>query len=870
MSIRDDFFTALTNGAKWDVGVSINRTNPLPLDQYSVFKTETELDAYIGGAFAYPGQIIALVDENATTIYYLDQNKVKQPVGIIPEGDGKTIEVSATGAISLLGGVNAANGTLPMIGDDGKLTWKTLEDIGAGDGNDNTTYQFTLGADGKSFSIKTLFNGQPIKGEDDVELDPQVITFDVYTKSEVDAKIGTASTETAEATGVYVAIEAEAARAAAAEKALDDKIGGVNTALADYAKTADVNTELAKKADKAAYDQTVLDLDALEAKVDAFLTGTGTEAALDSLQELIQYIETHDDTDISGILESIQAIENKLAGVDTTVVAYVTSAIEALKIGDYAKAADLTALAGRVETLEGKVDVTKVSEAISAAEGRAATDAATKANAAKEAAIADADGKLALKANAADVYAKTETYSQSEIDELLEGIQAGSSESAASVATKLDNFKKATNLELYGNEEGTGDSRLDALEAVGAQANVIESVVASGTAKITATKSGKTVTIDDAVLVADIKAAKDAADAADAKAAANATAISGLDTRLQAAETKGNDNAAAIAAHATEFATLKGRVDAHDTTLLDKANKSDVYTKEQVNAITGTLDEGKTLVAMIAEKANANNVYTKEQVYTKDETKAEIKKVTDTIGTVTEGKTLVEMIADAQKAATYDDTALTARVKANEDALVIINGEATVEGSIAKAKADALAAVTTLETGAVAANTAAIAKLNGEAGADGSVATIADARIAAALAGADADFDTLKEMSDWLSTHKGSAAEMNTAIENNKKAIDAINDETTGILALAKADTAAQITALDLANTYEAKGAASKALTDAQAYTDGVLVAFKVKNVDGTTLKVSEDGVASVNQVTTDMIVNGTQTLVLNGGSANS
>lgn len=77
MSIRDDFFTALTNGAKWDVGVSINRTNPLPLDQYSVFKTETELDAYIGGAFAYPGQIIALVDENATTIYYLDQNKVK-------------------------------------------------------------------------------------------------------------------------------------------------------------------------------------------------------------------------------------------------------------------------------------------------------------------------------------------------------------------------------------------------------------------------------------------------------------------------------------------------------------------------------------------------------------------------------------------------------------------------------------------------------------------------------------------------------------------------------------------------------------------------------------------------------------------------
>ena len=34
-------------------------------------------------------------------------------------------------------------------------------------------------------------------------------------------------------------------------------------------------------------------------------------------------------------------------------VAYVTDAIAALQIGDYAKASDLTALAGRVTTLEG-------------------------------------------------------------------------------------------------------------------------------------------------------------------------------------------------------------------------------------------------------------------------------------------------------------------------------------------------------------------------------------------------------------------------------------------------------------------------------------------------------------------------------------
>ena len=38
----------------------------------------------------------------------------------------------------------------------------------------------------------------------------------------------------------------------------------------------------------------------------------------------------------------------------STVVEYVTDAIAALKIGDYAKAADLTALAGRVTTLESQ------------------------------------------------------------------------------------------------------------------------------------------------------------------------------------------------------------------------------------------------------------------------------------------------------------------------------------------------------------------------------------------------------------------------------------------------------------------------------------------------------------------------------------
>ena len=53
------------------------------------------------------------------------------------------------------------------------------------------------------------------------------------------------------------------------------------------------------------------------------------------------------------------------------------------------------------------------------------------------------------------------------------------------------------------------------------------------------------------------------------------------------------------------------------------------------------------------------------------------------IGTVTSGKTVVEMIADAQAAATYDDTALAARVSANEGDLTTLKAGASTEGSVA-------------------------------------------------------------------------------------------------------------------------------------------------------------------------------------------
>ena len=74
---RDEFFTALENGAKWDIGVAINRTNPTPIDANSVFKTLNDLQTYAEtNPVAHPGQIVAVVAESETAAYIINTTGV--------------------------------------------------------------------------------------------------------------------------------------------------------------------------------------------------------------------------------------------------------------------------------------------------------------------------------------------------------------------------------------------------------------------------------------------------------------------------------------------------------------------------------------------------------------------------------------------------------------------------------------------------------------------------------------------------------------------------------------------------------------------------------------------------------------------------
>lgn len=100
MSIRDNFFANQAVGALWDVAVSIKRGNPLPLDSNSVFQSYELLETYASGNLAYPGQVVAVVNETSTQIYYLDQDLNIQTVGSVSATDNKTVEIN-NNAISL-------------------------------------------------------------------------------------------------------------------------------------------------------------------------------------------------------------------------------------------------------------------------------------------------------------------------------------------------------------------------------------------------------------------------------------------------------------------------------------------------------------------------------------------------------------------------------------------------------------------------------------------------------------------------------------------------------------------------------------------------------------------------------------------------
>ena len=325
----------------------------------------------------------------------------------------------------------------------------------------------------KAAEAAALKAAQDAQGEVDA-LETYVGTIPAsYTETSIVTYIQKVASETlAAASGNSTETAASVAQALTDYKNLNDPKVTKNTEdiaaiVADYLKKADKD-ELAEDI-KANADE-ILRIDAaLKAAVEN--DGEG----LDSIKELATWIETHG-TEAAGYAAAIKALEdlvgdetvaqqiadaiaeenlaqyalasdlattngnvtaltNKVDTGDLTVTGAINAAIEALKIGDYAKAADLTALAARVTTLEGKVTDLETNDAdkenrIAAMEAKVAAWDAAEANA-----KAYADGlakNYDAVGSAAQALTDAKSYTDTEVNSKIIALTTAEIESAIS------------------------------------------------------------------------------------------------------------------------------------------------------------------------------------------------------------------------------------------------------------------------------------------------------------------------------------------------------------------------------------------------------------------------------------------------------
>lgn len=160
------------------------------------------------------------------------------------------------------------------------------------------------------------------------------------------------------------------------------------------------------------------------------------------------------------------------------------------------------------------------------------------------------------------------------------------------------------------------------------------------------------------------------------------------------------------------------------------------------------------------------------------------------------------LIKDIVAKSAYDDSSIKTQINANKTAIDTLNGDASQVGSVAKQVADAVASI---------------------------------------VANAPEAYDTLVEISDWISSHSNNASAMNTSILANTNAINAlktlvgtlpdgtaaktiieyIDSKVTGVKDWTADINTAKTEAISTA-AGDATTKADKALADAKTYADGL------------------------------------------------
>lgn len=460
--------------------LNFRRGNPNPLDNSSVWASIEDAQNYAAtDPVAYVGQILTVVDNvnGIATVYAIqDEAGTLKKVGTSPIGDESTITVDENGTVSLYGvsGLELTRtdgeGNITKINYqpllvDGKLTWvepsaTTVEGLATEiealkTRVDSVESDNDTAITGINNKIGTVPDGKTV-----VELINDAKTEATYDDTALSGRVA--------------AIEGDYLKAA-------DKTA-IETKMATDISTAKTET-IAAIMGEAGIDEKY---DTLKEIADWILSDTTSSAELITRVTNIEkdYLKGTDKTALQGDIDALETFVGTLpeGAASTTVVAYIKEVVDALKIGDYAKAADLTALTSRVQTLE---DVGAEKNVIASVdEAQFAVDAERKLTLldiamGKVTGLSDA---LGGKVDKIEGYTLLSPTDKTKLDALVIG------ESGVEISGKVN----AANVEGLGdwitNNRDTVPGLLSAVDATkltgiesGAQANVLEAVSIDGT-----------------------------------------------------------------------------------------------------------------------------------------------------------------------------------------------------------------------------------------------------------------------------------------------------------------------------------------------------------------------------------------------------
>lgn len=211
---REEFFNALNSGAKWDVGVSIARTNPLPLDANSVFESEEALGNYVRtNALAYPGQVVVVLGVDAEQHTFV---KVAVIESVGASGTTKELAVSSSSNADIDKVIADINKKINDILDGTTVVAKATGDA---QGNDIV----------ETYATKTeLTEKETALKEKDTELSGEITRVEGLIAPAVEAETNRAKEKEGE---LNTAIQGEIERSTEKDNAHDQKISAAEGRL---------------------------------------------------------------------------------------------------------------------------------------------------------------------------------------------------------------------------------------------------------------------------------------------------------------------------------------------------------------------------------------------------------------------------------------------------------------------------------------------------------------------------------------------------------------------------------------------------------------------------------------------------------------